>query len=200
MVLILVFYVMNFTSVFRTLMKVDWIGISQPLKDTLKDFVVYEDDYYVFEFDRNYESEEGRKMIWTLNNASQDELYNLTNHPHGMVKVLSYKYLMNSDYSGKFEMLKKAFSDSNTLVYEKSGCTGNEFLLSEFLDYIRLHLDVGPPRPLLPVDYYDKLGLSENEITILTEMLKKQIKNKDKYLKMFYSDISDEIVVSYYDR
>jgi hypothetical protein len=181
-------------------MKVDWTGISQPIQDTLKDFVVFADDYYIYEHNWKSKTTEDRKMGWVLKNASQEELYNLTNHPHGMIKVLSYYKLMNSGYSNKFEMLKKAFTDSTTFIYERSGCTGNEFLLSEFLDFHRLHLEVGAPRPPLSENYYDKFGLTENEISILTEMLKVQIKNRDKYLKMFYSDLSDEKVVSYYGR
>lgn len=200
LVLILFFYVMNFTSVFRTSMKVDWTEISQPIQDTLKYFVVYEDDYYVFEFDRKDNVIEHRKMKWVLNNATQEELYNLTNHPHGMVKVLSYYELINSDYPNKFEMLKKAFSDTTTFVEVESGCTSEEFILSEFLDFVGLHLDVGAPRPPLPENYYERFGLSENEISVLTEMLTHQIENRDKYLNLFYSDISDEKVISYYDR
>jgi hypothetical protein len=191
LVLILFVYVFNFSSMFRTSMKVDWTGISQSIQDTLKDFVVFTDDYYVYEHNWKSITVEDRKIDWVLKNASQEELYNLTNHPHGMIKVLSYYKLMNSDYSNKFEMLKKAFSDSITFVYERSGCTGNEFLLSEFLNE-QLFLDDGISRPPLPHNDHSNLGLSTNEIIVLTEMLKFQIENKRKYIKMFYSDISDE--------
>ena len=103
--------------------------------------MVYEDDYYVYEFDRKDNSAEHRKMKWVLKNASQQELFNLTNHPHGMVKVLSYFKLMYSDYPDKFEMLKKAFTDSSTFVEVKSGCKLEDFLLSEFLNDHGLFLD-----------------------------------------------------------
>lgn len=188
MLLILFFYVMNFSSVFRTSMKIDWTGISQPIQDTLKHFVVYDDDYYVFEFDRNYESEERRKMKWVLKNATQDELYNLTNHPHGMVKVLSYFKLMNSDYSNKFEILKKAFSETCTFVEVKSGCKLKDFLLSEFLNDHGLLLEDGISPPA-PEGHYKKLRLTEHEISILTEMLKNQIANRKLYLNQYFSDI-----------
>ena len=108
--------------------------------------------------------------------------------------------VINLGRENKFELLKKAFSETSTLIYERSGCTSDLILLSEFLDFHRLHLDVGfgPPRPPLPNDYYENFGLSKNEIIELTEMLKRQIENRIKYINIFYSDISDEKVVSYY--
>jgi len=186
LVLILFFYTMNFTSTFRTSMKMDWTGISQPIRDTLGSFTIYEDEKYVFEFDRKDKSIENRKMQWVLKNATMDELEKLTDHPHGMIKTLSYLKLMYSDFPNKFELLNKAFKDSTTFVYVRGGCSGNDFLLSEFLNDHGLFLNDRTLRPLPPKGHYNKFGLSRKEVYLLSELLTNQIDKKDKYLKNFY--------------
>ena len=146
----------------------NWNGISESIKDSV---LVVRDIAYTGGTGPNGRSMEkyDNKRFWIMDNATENELINLTKYPNGTVKAIGYEGLIrNSAFDKKTDLILESIKDKEYKVYYSMGCEGIELDVSEYLIQWFLKIDNKMPlfRPELIADY----GLSESEKEkILTE-------------------------------
>lgn len=146
----------------------NWNGVSESIKDSV---LVVRDIAYTGGIGPNGRSMEkyANKRFWIMDNATENELLNLTKYPNGAVKAIGYEGLIrNSAFDKKTDLILESIKDWEYKVYYSMGCEGIELDVSEYLIQWFLKIDnkMPPFRPELIADY----GLSESEKEkILTE-------------------------------
>ena len=77
------------------------------------------------------------RQKWLLENATENELYELTDYPSGTVKGLAYSGLILKSSANKYDLYQKSLNDTLAFVYHTSGCIEAGFMLSEYtIDFI----------------------------------------------------------------
>ena len=150
----------------------NWNGMSESIKDSV---LVVRDIAYTGGTGPNGRSMEkySNKRLWIMNNATENELLNLTKYPNGTVKALGYEGLIRKrTFKRKADLILESIKDKEYKVYYSMGCEGIELDVSEYLIqwYLKIDKQMPPFQPELIADY----GLTESEKEkILTEFRKR---------------------------
>ena len=187
-ILLLIFYFVDFTPVFRKQVSFDWTGIRNEVKDSLVSFVKYERGNDIYDLDEDYDSIQKVPFGWVMRNATNEEFVLLTNHPHERVKLYSYLWAIKSEIPNKKELIIKALNDSTTIFCKQSGCTIRDYLLSEYF-YRYYGFPFEKIRLQYPEGHIERLGLGEfskEDIEEFQKLYKIRILNKAKYFADFY--------------
>ena len=96
----------------------NWNGVSESIKDSV---LVVRDIAYTGGTGPNGRSMEkyANKRLWIMDNATENELLNLTKYPNGTVKAICYEGLIrNSAFDKKTDLILESIKDKSNFIEE----------------------------------------------------------------------------------
>lgn len=126
---------------------------------------------------------------WLMNNATNNELVELTDFPGGVIKATAYEALFRREGTNLKHLIFKALNDTTTFLNLQSGCMGSTVIPIEYLVESVLHLDEGSPPSLAPLNV--NLNLSDEELNYIIKVYNDRKSMKWTYLENHYKKYYD---------